>query len=159
MLYFELIVWATFGLIVGSFVNVCNDRLSIQFSNKEKRLSLLISPDTPFYIKKHIQDFSLNIFKPTRSFCFSCGHKLSWFEIIPVFSYFLCRGHCRKCNFSIGIKTIWTEIIHGGFYLFSRWFLENNFNSFALCLIFSIIWILANLLYFKKINKSPLFTL
>ena len=35
MHYFELIFWTFTGLIIGSFVNVCVDRIPIQFSKKK----------------------------------------------------------------------------------------------------------------------------
>lgn len=33
-----------------------------------------------------------------RSGCFSCRKTLSWYELIPVFSYVMQRGRCRSCN-------------------------------------------------------------
>lgn len=153
MLYFELCIWASLGLIVGSFVNVCSDRLPLQFSKKEKLLSLIKSPDTPSYIKKNILDLSLSIFQPARSFCFSCGHKLSWFDIIPIFSYFLLRGQCRKCNFNFGSKKIWTEIIHCFFYLISGWLLDGYLNPLVLSLVFSIIWVWGHFWHFHQEQK------
>jgi len=158
MIYFELSVWASIGLIAGSFVNVCTDRLPLQFSNKEKRLSLMKSPETPSYIKKHILDLSINIFQPARSFCFSCGLKLSWFDIVPLFSYFFYKGQCRKCNYSFGSKTIWTESIHCLFYLLSGWFFDGYLNPLALSLIFSIIWIMVHFFTFSTSSQIHFYT-
>ena len=36
-----------------------------------------------------------------RSMCFSCGKKLKWFELVPVFSFFLLRGKCSVCKSKI----------------------------------------------------------
>lgn len=33
-----------------------------------------------------------------RSFCFQCGHQLSWRENTPVLSYVLFRGRCSRCH-------------------------------------------------------------
>ena len=33
-----------------------------------------------------------------RSFCFRCGHQLSWRENIPILSYLLLRGRCSHCR-------------------------------------------------------------
>lgn len=33
-----------------------------------------------------------------RSRCFSCGKKLSWFELIPILSFIIQRGRCRQCG-------------------------------------------------------------
>lgn len=39
-----------------------------------------------------------------RSGCMSCGHKLRWFELIPVFSYVLQIGKCRGCKNKISLQ-------------------------------------------------------
>jgi leader peptidase (prepilin peptidase)/N-methyltransferase len=98
VLYFEIGFWTLLGLIIGSFVNVCLDRLPLQFADKTRRLSLLNTPDIPTFLKQQIQDQSLNLFKPACSFCFSCGFQLKWFEKIPVLSFILSKGRCRKCK-------------------------------------------------------------
>lgn len=33
-----------------------------------------------------------------RSVCDFCGKKISWFDNVPIVSYFLLRGTCRKCG-------------------------------------------------------------
>lgn len=33
-----------------------------------------------------------------RSFCFSCGHGLAWWENIPVLSYLMLAGRCSHCR-------------------------------------------------------------
>lgn len=37
-----------------------------------------------------------------RSHCDSCGRTLSWYELIPLVSYFALRARCRTCGASIG---------------------------------------------------------
>jgi leader peptidase (prepilin peptidase)/N-methyltransferase len=37
-----------------------------------------------------------------RSHCDSCGRTLSWYELIPLVSYFALRARCRTCGVSIG---------------------------------------------------------
>ena len=150
MQYFELSLWTLTGLIIGSFVNVCVDRLPLQFSKTETRLNLLKSCNTPTFLKKYIQNHSLSLFHPVRSFCFTCGHQLKWYENIPVLSYFLCKGICRKCKIPIGSKTILTEIIHGFFYLSTGFFLDNPIYSIAISISFSFFWLIGNFCYFLK---------
>ena len=157
MKYFELSLWPLTGLIIGSFVNVCVDRLSIQFSKTERRLNLLKSSETSELLKKHILNRSLNLFNPTRSFCFSCGHQLNWFENIPVLSYLLCQGNCLKCKTPIGSKTIWSEIFHGLYYFASVFFLDNWIHALAFCICFSFFWFIINFCYFSRnFERSPL---
>ncbi|MDF7639458.1 prepilin peptidase [Lactobacillus sp. ESL0791] len=52
------------------------------------------------------------IFK--RSKCTNCGFELSLLDEIPIFSYFLLRGHCRYCHAQIPVELVIIEVI-GGF--------------------------------------------
>tara|TARA_Y100001970_G_C14161765_1_gene818970 strand:+ start:1072 stop:1512 length:441 start_codon:yes stop_codon:yes gene_type:complete len=139
---------------VGSFVNVCVDRMPIQFSKKENRLKLLKSDKTPPFLKKYISNFSLSIFIPIRSFCFNCGYQIKWYENIPVISYFLCKGICRNCKTIIGTKIIITEITHGLFYLASGWILSGWIYSLTLCISFSFFWVILSFLVFSREMKK-----
>src|SRR5262245_4117235 len=65
---------ALFGLMVGSFLNVCIYRLPLAES--------IVWPG---------------------SRCTSCGRTLSWFDNIPVVSYVAVGGRCRTCRAPISI--------------------------------------------------------
>jgi len=39
-----------------------------------------------------------------RSGCMSCGTKIKWFDLIPVFSWFALRGRCRACGSRISAQ-------------------------------------------------------
>mgnify|MGYP001314290801 CR=1 FL=1 len=67
---------------------------------------------------------------------------LSWFENIPVLSYLLSRGHCRKCNATIGAGTILTETVHGLVYSGCGWFLNGWIWPLTFSINFSFLWIL-----------------
>jgi len=69
-----------FGAIIGSFLNVVIYRF-----NTGKSLE-------------------------GRSHCLSCGHTLSWYELIPVVSYLGLRGHCRHCHASVPARYIFVEV-------------------------------------------------
>ena len=77
-----IFLFAILGLVVGSFLNVCIDRLP---QNK----SIAYPP----------------------SHCEACQHKLTAKDLIPVFSYLRLRGRCRYCQASIPRKLLWVELV------------------------------------------------
>lgn len=72
---------ALFGLLFGSFLNVCIYRLPRDLS--------VVAP---------------------RSFCPECGHRIAWYDNVPVLSYALLRGRSRCCGKSIGIRYLVVEL-------------------------------------------------
>jgi leader peptidase (prepilin peptidase)/N-methyltransferase len=78
---FLIFLFAILGLIVGSFLNVCIDRLP---QNK----SIVFPP----------------------SHCEACQHKLAAKDLIPLFSYLRLRGRCRYCQAAIPRRVFWVEL-------------------------------------------------
>jgi leader peptidase (prepilin peptidase)/N-methyltransferase len=76
-----IILFALLGLAVGSFLNVCIDRLP---QNK----SIVLPP----------------------SHCEACQHRLAAKDNIPVFSYLRLRGRCRYCQAAIPRRIFWVEL-------------------------------------------------
>ena len=143
MPYFEACIWILMGLILGSFVNVCIDRLPIQFAEKELRSRLLKSPKFSSLLKNHVENRTMTLFKPTRSFCFFCGYQLRWFENIPLISYIFIKGHCKTCNATLSPRLFWTETMHGLWYWIFGWFFQNWIWSLFAGINFSFFWIMA----------------
>lgn len=56
--------------------------------------------------KKEVDNTKLG----ARSVCLKCGHKLSWYENIPIISWVVLRGKCKKCGVKIGYLEIFSEI-------------------------------------------------
>jgi leader peptidase (prepilin peptidase)/N-methyltransferase len=78
-----LLVWlAAFGLVIGSFLNVCIGRLP--------RGESIVSP-------------------PSR--CPTCHSAIAWYDNIPVLSYLVLRGRCRTCRSSISARYPVTEAV------------------------------------------------
>lgn len=78
-----------FGLIVGSFLNVCIYRIP-----KGK-----------------------SIIYPERSYCPKCNHTLSAIDNIPIFSYIFLRGRCRYCKEKISPRYIIVETLTAGIFV------------------------------------------
>ena len=53
-----------------------------------------------------------SILKP-RSHCNYCNHILNWYELIPVFSYIIQKGKCRKCGKNLSIFYPIVELLSG----------------------------------------------
>ena len=81
-------LFGVFGLCVGSFLNVLIYR-------------------TP-------REMSLS--KPA-SHCTSCGYHLRWYDNIPVLSYLILCGKCRKCKTHISPRYMIVEIANALFWL------------------------------------------
>ena len=54
-----------------------------------------------------------------RSQCFSCGKKLHWYELVPLWSWVVQRGRCRGCKSSISSQYPLVELSVGLLFLFS----------------------------------------
>ncbi|MHB8443145.1 MAG: prepilin peptidase [Patescibacteria group bacterium] len=55
---------------------------------------------------------NLNI-KTGRSMCPLCKHKLSFFDLIPIFSFIFLKGKCRYCKEKISYQYIIIEVLTG----------------------------------------------
>ena len=88
------IVFAVFGLLVGSFLNVCIYRLP--------RRESLMWPG---------------------SHCTRCDRSLAWFENVPVLSWMVLRGRCRTCGEGISavyplVEIVTASIFAGGYLVY-----------------------------------------
>lgn len=77
-------IFAILGLAIGSFINVCIDRLPAGQS--------IISPP---------------------SHCPSCQHHLAGKDLVPLFSYILLGGRCRYCRAPIPKRIFLLELATG----------------------------------------------
>ena len=53
----------------------------------------------------------------TRSHCMSCGNQLKWYDLVPLFSYLVLRGKCRKCKAKISVQYPLIEGLNGVLYI------------------------------------------
>lgn len=53
----------------------------------------------------------------TPSHCMACGHRLKWYELIPVFSWLMQRGKCRRCGAKLSVQYPVVELLNGVLWL------------------------------------------
>ena len=53
-----------------------------------------------------------SIVKP-KSHCEKCGHILSWYELIPIFSFIFLKGRCRNCKTKLSFLYLFSEFFCG----------------------------------------------
>ena len=51
------------------------------------------------------------------SHCENCNHRLTWYELIPSFSFIIQGGKCRKCKIKLSPEYLIVEIVTGLFLL------------------------------------------
>ena len=111
-----------FGTIIGSFLNV----VALRY-NTGRSIVGISSKDTP---RKSSEG----------SLCFSCQKKLSWYELIPVFSFIFSGGRCRSCGSKISFQYPFVEFLTGvlllGVFLKFSYILESSLSNF----LFSIFY-------------------
>ncbi len=110
------ILFTLVGIAIGSFLNVCIDRLPLRKS--------LVSPP---------------------SHCDSCQRQLGLLDNIPIFSYLLLRGRCRYCGASIPIRVFLVEVLTGALFLLAYWryglTAQFGITAFWCCIFLVIIFI------------------
>lgn len=102
------IVIFLYGIIIGSFLNVCIYRV----------------PKKESIVK-------------VRSHCMSCGYQLKWYDLIPLFSYIFLGGKCRKCGQKISVQYPIIEALNGGLYVLVFAVCGWSIETLLYCLMFS----------------------
>jgi len=87
-----IIVFVLLGTVIGSFLNVCIDRLPA-------RKSVIRPP----------------------SYCDACQRRLALMDLIPVFSFLWLRRRCRSCGALIPWRVFWVEVGTGILFGFIYW--------------------------------------
>jgi len=100
--------------------------------------------------------FSKSIVHP-RSHCDSCNHILSWYELIPIFSFLFLRGKCKKCKKNLPIYEPIMELTAGLLFSASYLYYGFSYNFFvSLFLISLLLLIFVSDIQFMIILDSPL---
>lgn len=73
------------------------------------------------------------------SHCVNCNHKLSWYELIPVFSYIGLKGKCKKCKVHISIQYPIIELLTGILFALSFYIFGFSLKTLASIVLVSIV--------------------
>lgn len=77
-----------------------------------------------------------------RSMCMNCNNNLRWYELVPVFSFLLQSGKCRRCKSVISSQYIIVEIITGFvFAVIAFKFLPVLYVSYSLYLFYVVFFV------------------
>jgi leader peptidase (prepilin peptidase)/N-methyltransferase len=110
------ILFTIAGIAIGSFLNVCIDRLPL-------RKSLVFLP----------------------SHCDTCQHRISVVDLIPLLSYLWLRGRCRYCRARIPLRVPLVELLSGGLFFLAFWrfglTIQFGITAFWCCVFLLIIFI------------------
>src|SRR5512143_3274115 len=104
----EYAVAVAFGLVIGSFLNVCIYRMP--------------------------RDLSI-VFPSSR--CTACNNEISARDNIPVISYLLLGGRCRNCKAKISLRYPLVEALNAFLYAAIVWRYGIGWNSVVYCVLCS----------------------
>ncbi len=96
------------GLVIGSFLNVVIYRLP-KMMEREWREQLAQADEDA---NQAAAEPPLSLATPASS-CPHCGHKIRFYENIPVFSYLFLRGKCSACGSAISLRYPLVELTTG----------------------------------------------
>ena len=110
---FAIIVFL-YGVVIGSFLNVCIYRLP----KKENIVT-------------------------TRSHCMNCDYQLRWYDLVPLFSWLALGGKCRKCGTRISVQYPIIEALNGVLYLIVFVCCGVSYDTLIYCLLASALVVLS----------------
>lgn len=92
-----------------------------------------------------------------RSRCDHCHQVLSWFELIPIFSFLFLRGNCRYCHQKIDISHFLIEVFTSLIFLWAYLYFGLTYRLGIFLVIFSVaIIIFVSDMKYMIILDSPL---
>ena len=95
-----------FGIVFGSFLNVCIYRI----------------PKGENIVSE-------------RSHCMECGHELAWYDLVPLFSYIFLKGRCRYCGAKISPQYPIIEALNGIMWCLTFFIVGWEWEAVFICLV------------------------
>src|SRR2546425_2917674 len=106
----DAILALLFGLLIGSFLNVCIYRMPRD----------------------------LSVVRP-RSYCIACERPIAWYDNVPLLSYVVLRGRCRHCATRISARYPVVEAVTGLLFFSLILLLGPTVLALKLCLLTALL--------------------
>jgi len=103
-----------YGVVVGSFLNVCIYRIP--------------SGESIVTVPSH---------------CMNCGYKLKWYDLVPLLSYLFLGGRCRQCKAKISPQYFIVELANGVLWVLTFLLTGIEWVSIVYCLMVSALLVLS----------------
>lgn len=115
----NIVTWVfvfIFGSVIGSFLNVVIYRTPLH-------QSIITKP----------------------SHCFTCGNRLKWYDMFPIFSWLILRGKCRFCGARISPRYMIMETLCAVSYLGAYLVYGFSWEFAVACILFAVLIVLSGI--------------
>jgi len=132
----EVILALLFGLLLGSFLNVCIYRWPRDLSVVEPRsfcpscLEALLEK-YGFAEEEHVSPADLSVWMR--------DSQIAWYDNIPLVSYVLLRGKCRHCNAAIGWRYPLVELLTAACFAWFVWHFGLSLMALKFCVLSALL--------------------
>lgn len=132
----DIAFMAVIGLLIGSFLNVVIYRLPKMMERQWAAECTELSGNP------QESGDAFNLVVP-RSACPACGHKIKWYENVPVISYVVLRGRCSACQAPIGLRYPAVELACAALFSYCAWRWGASMTTLVWCAFSAAILALA----------------
>ena len=129
---------AVLGLLLGSFAGASVWRLRVRQLVEDKADGEVVDAKE----LKRLRRIEKKSISEDRSVCLHCGHKLAWYDLLPVFSWLQLQGKCRYCGRFIGWFELLIELGTATFFVVSYLSWPYGLTSMADIALFGL-WLVA----------------
>ena len=93
-------------------------------------------------------------FTKGKSMCTSCGHELSYNDMIPIISWISLKGKCRYCGAKVSARYTVVEALGGASAVVSTLLLGINWKAFLAFVVSGVVTVVVLILVDIMLEKS-----